>query len=69
VLEALEEHLLGQFLDHPCFPQEAAVQKGKEGSLEPGHEMGEGLFSPGLQLGHPVFRGRFLLRCDIANCR
>jgi hypothetical protein len=66
VLEAFEEHLLGQFLDHPGFSQETAMQEGEEGPLEPGHEMGEGLFPSGLQLGHPVFGRRLVRRHEIA---
>jgi hypothetical protein len=60
MLEALEKNLLRQFLDHAGFPPETAVQEGEKGALEAGHEMGEGLLPPGLQLGHPVLGGGFL---------
>jgi hypothetical protein len=66
MLEALEENLLGQLLHHPGLPLEAAVQEGQEGSLEPGHEVGQGFFLSGLQARHPVLRGQLLLRCEPA---
>jgi hypothetical protein len=54
VLEAFEENLLGQLLDDPGLALEAPVEEGEEGPFEAGHEMGQGLFPPGLELGHPV---------------
>ena len=66
MLEALEENLLGQLLDDPGLALEAAVQEGEEGALEAGHEVGQGFLPARLQLGHPVFGGRLVLRWETA---
>jgi hypothetical protein len=58
MLEAFQENFLHKLLNDARLASQPAVEKGEDGTLEAGHEVGKRLLMAPFQKGHPVF-GRF----------